>query len=240
MSSQTPNLNLVLPVGTENVSRQIINDNNTKIDTAVGDNSDAIANLGSHFIQSAFNYRSYSTWQGAMSANKSTLLPENGTFTFGFLTDGGAPHIFTLIKDGNYINGYHQVYNGYDEAIYSTDGGTTWTVKSLKNDKVNYISAFSVDSGDSKTDNVSAGSTATYTILHDGIYRLYIQTNTNASNGQSCSITSGGNAILSMRTNGIQYQNAQVFAPLRAGIVLTINAPAGSAVQYQITRYTES
>lgn len=45
MSSQTPNLNLVLPVGTEKVSRQIINDNNTKIDTAVGLNSQAIAKL---------------------------------------------------------------------------------------------------------------------------------------------------------------------------------------------------
>lgn len=42
MSSQTPNLNLVLPVGTERVSRQIINENNTKIDTAVGANADAI------------------------------------------------------------------------------------------------------------------------------------------------------------------------------------------------------
>jgi hypothetical protein len=45
MSSQTPNLNLVLPVGTEHVSRQIINDNNTKIDTAVGANSTAIAKV---------------------------------------------------------------------------------------------------------------------------------------------------------------------------------------------------
>ena len=51
MSSQTPNLNLVLPVGTEKVSRQIINDNNTKIDTAVGANSTAIANM--HFAEQA-------------------------------------------------------------------------------------------------------------------------------------------------------------------------------------------
>ena len=48
MSSQTPNLNLVLPVGTEHVSRQIINDNNTKIDTAVGANSTAISKLDSN------------------------------------------------------------------------------------------------------------------------------------------------------------------------------------------------
>lgn len=36
MSSQTPNINLTLPTGAEKVSRQIINENNTKIDTAIG------------------------------------------------------------------------------------------------------------------------------------------------------------------------------------------------------------
>ena len=36
MSSTTPNLELILPIGTENVSRQIINENNMKIDSAFG------------------------------------------------------------------------------------------------------------------------------------------------------------------------------------------------------------
>lgn len=36
MASSTPNINLTLPVGSEHVSRQIINDNFTKIDTAIG------------------------------------------------------------------------------------------------------------------------------------------------------------------------------------------------------------
>jgi len=36
MSSSTPNIGLTLPVGSERVSRQIINDNNTKIDTYAG------------------------------------------------------------------------------------------------------------------------------------------------------------------------------------------------------------
>ena len=36
MASTTPNINLTLPTGAEKVSRQIINDNNTKIDTAIG------------------------------------------------------------------------------------------------------------------------------------------------------------------------------------------------------------
>lgn len=45
MATQTPNLGLTLPIGTENVSRQVINDNNTIIDTAVGDTNGAIAKL---------------------------------------------------------------------------------------------------------------------------------------------------------------------------------------------------
>lgn len=36
MATTTPNLGLVLPSGTENVSRQVINNNNTIIDSVVG------------------------------------------------------------------------------------------------------------------------------------------------------------------------------------------------------------
>lgn len=36
MASTTPNIGLTLPTGTEKVSRQVINTNNTKIDTAIG------------------------------------------------------------------------------------------------------------------------------------------------------------------------------------------------------------
>ena len=44
MASTTPNIRLTLPTGAEKVSRQIINDNNTKIDTAIGTLN---SNLGS-------------------------------------------------------------------------------------------------------------------------------------------------------------------------------------------------
>lgn len=47
MSSQTPNINLTLPVGSENVSRQIINENNTKIDAAIGTLNGSVATLQS-------------------------------------------------------------------------------------------------------------------------------------------------------------------------------------------------
>lgn len=45
MSSQTTNIGLTLPAGSENVSRLIINENYTKIDTAVGELNERIDNL---------------------------------------------------------------------------------------------------------------------------------------------------------------------------------------------------
>lgn len=50
MSSQTPNINLTLPTGAEKVSRQIINDNNTKIDTAIGTLNGNLSSLGTVIV----------------------------------------------------------------------------------------------------------------------------------------------------------------------------------------------
>ena len=44
MATVTPNLNLELPLGTENVSRQLINSNNTKIDTFAGNVQEELDN----------------------------------------------------------------------------------------------------------------------------------------------------------------------------------------------------
>ena len=42
MATSTPNIGLTLPIGTENVSRQIINTNNTKIDEFVNSIQESI------------------------------------------------------------------------------------------------------------------------------------------------------------------------------------------------------
>lgn len=54
MSSQTPNINLTLPTGAEKVSRQIINDNNTKIDTAIGTLNSNISSLSDQIANNTF------------------------------------------------------------------------------------------------------------------------------------------------------------------------------------------
>lgn len=61
MSSQTPNLGLTLPTGSENVSRQIINDNNTIIDDAYGTVSSDITalngNLSNYIVKNNNAYK---------------------------------------------------------------------------------------------------------------------------------------------------------------------------------------
>lgn len=83
MSSQTPNLNLVLPVGTEKVSRQIINDNNTKIDTAVGANSTAIAKVQNGL---AYIVGNSNTTGGTLAVGQFVYVKGHSTITEGLRT----------------------------------------------------------------------------------------------------------------------------------------------------------
>ena len=52
MATVTPNLNLELPLGTENVSRQLINSNNTKIDTFAGNVQEELDNTAKEVTDS--------------------------------------------------------------------------------------------------------------------------------------------------------------------------------------------
>ena len=71
MATTTPNIGLTLPDGTENITRSIINGNNTLIDTAVGSLSDQMANLISNDLVGSYASRTAlaeSIW-GGMSDN---------------------------------------------------------------------------------------------------------------------------------------------------------------------------
>lgn len=73
MATQTPNLGLTLPVGTENVSRQVINGNNTLIDTFAGNVNTAMDQMGSNMgiletgdtATHSIAKGEYVTWKGA-------------------------------------------------------------------------------------------------------------------------------------------------------------------------------
>lgn len=118
MSSQTPNLNLVLPVGTEKVSRQIINDNNTKIDTAVGSNSDAITNLSNKVSKEVTNLN-----------DQITNIPENGNeFAYYGSTASNKPGVNSgyvqATKIGNWALQFAVDLEGTPYTRYKNSGGT--------------------------------------------------------------------------------------------------------------------
>lgn len=101
MASQTPNINLTLPTGAEKVSRQIINDNNTKIDTAIGTLNSKITqkNLG------AF---------GNLSNIESALVTQLNSMATGEVQE----IFFTTTASGISV---FNVWAGYVGTIYKTD-----------------------------------------------------------------------------------------------------------------------
>lgn len=136
MSSQTPNLHLTLPVGTENVSRQIINDNNTLIDTAVGNNTSAINTLNS-------NKTNGKQMQWLPSNGYNPLTSETGYFCYGispsYVPSQGIPTGYytygKIIGDcgGNY-KWMQYIDNRGDIAIWDVEH-SSWNVLSGKSIK---------------------------------------------------------------------------------------------------------
>lgn len=72
MATVTPNLNLELPLGTENVSRQLINSNNTKIDTFAGEVQEEFDNIGTKIQEIIDDTAGFGYTDKVWSADKST------------------------------------------------------------------------------------------------------------------------------------------------------------------------
>lgn len=103
MATVTPNLNLELPLGTENVSRQLINSNNTKIDTFAGDVQEELDNIDTR-IQEVIDDTAGAgdtdkTWSADKSTKEVTDLKDalsdykaiiGGTYTFDGIAKGWA------------------------------------------------------------------------------------------------------------------------------------------------------
>lgn len=104
MSSQTPNINLTLPTGLEKVSRQIINDNNTKIDTAIGA-------LNSN-INTLLTTKAEIFATGSITANSSAVI------------EVGRGRIYVLVCGGAYATGSMYIIFGW-----TAGSGRVQTVK---------------------------------------------------------------------------------------------------------------
>ncbi len=138
MASQTPNINLTLPTGAEKVSRQIINDNNTKIDTAIGtlnSNLDGLLSSASKALVTDFNNcKTAGTYKGS-SGGLTSNLPTSGYFVMTVIqySSNDLAQIAVEINNGRmFKRAFHD--------------GTTWTsweelASSIKSENIDTGSA---------------------------------------------------------------------------------------------------
>ncbi len=154
MASTTPNIGLTLPTGSENVSRQIINENNTKIDTAIGgtagrellgykENGDtasqAIAD-GSFVVWKGNLYKANgSISQGtAFSGSNLTAVPSGGFNDLQGQVDSLSDSITTL--QGNMLHsGIFELSNSTVGSSWSPQSrlvGSVQTLFGLDSDKI--------------------------------------------------------------------------------------------------------
>ena len=147
MATQTPNLGLTLPVGTENVSRQVINGNNTLIDTFAGGVNTAMDQMGSNLgiletgdtATHAIAKGEYVTWKGASYTADAaisigeTLAATGGSKNLTACDKGIANALNSNMTSNNFgqkvlLNSYNSASNKYtfpsDGYIHMNSGGS--------------------------------------------------------------------------------------------------------------------
>ena len=113
MATQSPNLGLTLPIGSENVSRQIINDNNLIIDGAVESKSEELAIV----INCDTAPKAITSGQYLFIKNHTTL-PTGGYHATANIANGAAVTSSNVAQDAdgiaNALNGntFQILYNG--------------------------------------------------------------------------------------------------------------------------------
>ena len=110
MASSTTNLDLILPVGGENVSRQIINANNVKIDEAVGpvpsgtdlqSQVTALNNKLVKYVDTDYMYLNNLTWTTTTSGMNYANIPLPTGVTIN-----GTPIAISIIRTGAIADDY--------------------------------------------------------------------------------------------------------------------------------------
>lgn len=147
MASQTPNIGLTLPIGSENVSRQIINENNTKIDAAIA------GKAGKELLgyKEDGDTASQAIADGSFVVWKGNLYKANGSISQGTAFSNSN---LTAVTDG----GFNDLKSSVDSLSDSLATVGTWTgvtltlpansgsVSAYKNDKAK-IAVISYNSG---------------------------------------------------------------------------------------------
>ena len=125
MASYTPNLNLILPVGTEKVSRQIINSNNGIIDSAVG-------NIVAPTVQGVSTLAELKTYllavAGSAEARKNVPVQFNLTAAASPFSSG----LYTGIMQKETNGAFSVLCHGYNGGVVEVQyASSTWTIMNL-------------------------------------------------------------------------------------------------------------
>ena len=125
MASYTPNLNLILPVGTEKVSRQIVNQNNGIIDSAVG-------NIVAPTVQGVSTLAELKTYllavAGSAEARKNVPVQFNLTAAASPFNSG----LYTGIMQKETNGAFSVLCHGYNGGVVEVQyASSTWTIMNL-------------------------------------------------------------------------------------------------------------
>lgn len=126
MASTTPNIGLTLPTGAEKVSRQIINDNNTKIDTAIGTLNSNINPYGTKYIRGKFD---------VSSGSPATVLGKIQAFISGVTTDNKEVDFDVMLsyQGVHYFIGHLYPGKDWGHGFYIAVDGTAYKWTRLNN-----------------------------------------------------------------------------------------------------------
>lgn len=173
MSSQTPNIGLTLPTGSENVSRQIINENNTKIDTAIG------GKAGQELLgyKENGNTASQAIADGSFVVWKGDLYKANGSISQGTAFSGSN---LTAVPSGGFNDLQGQVNTLSDSIVKYLDTSITLSAELPANSSTGFDLAPLLPSGAipiSVIANDFALAGAEWTVMYySGSYRMRVHT----------------------------------------------------------------
>lgn len=233
MASSTPNLDLTLPVGGENVSRQIINANNVKIDEAVGavpsgtDLQSQVTALNNKFPTKvdktnmtdgeSYTYTSQSAMESGLVSLATTVMGANKVRTI-FLYPNFTSQIFggaagcATIATGSSSSYFTVLFHNYVTAAHGIYLNGTWSWQELALRSDHEINTF--------VKQINSGANATFTMSECCI--VYVMRQTSGTYGIYFIDRWGGVQPVINATNiSVSYSNS----------IITVSNNSGNAIQ---------
>ena len=164
MASYTPNLNLILPVGTEKVSRQIVNQNNGIIDSAVG-------NIVAPTVQGVSTLAELKTYllavAGSAEARKNVPVQFNLTAAASPFNSG----LYTGIMQKETNGAFSVLCHGYNGGVVEVQyASSTWTIMNLTSE-ISALNSKTMQANETISDCNNAVNGRAYNFVSGALHR---------------------------------------------------------------------